>query len=192
MFYLRRFYTLCFFFLWIFSSWSPKRDCVRLFYVQYFPQHQVGLVIILKKIFHHCNPERETRVGPQDVCFSDSWGSLRSMWSISHGEPAYVTFSVSSTLFLRFLRVYFVCSQFVTPYLCVKWWLFLWNMLLSPVNSNISRLVGLLGPNLAVLSDAVVSSTLIITSLSRTWALVRNQVNIQDPVHLWHHINKTM
>lgn len=43
--------------------------------------------------------------------------------------------------------------------------------------------------DLTVISDAVVSSTLIITSLSRTWALVGNQVNIRA-LFLWHHILK--
>lgn len=81
-------HTLFFFFFWIFSSRSPKRDCVCLFYVQYLPHHQVGLAIIpKKKTFHHCNPVKETRGGPQDSCFSSFWGFFLSMWSISHGGP---------------------------------------------------------------------------------------------------------
>ncbi len=74
---------------------------------------------------------------------------------------------------------FFGLSKTHYPYLSSymsKWWPFPWNMLLSPVTTIIyqsltPRLIGLFGIHFAVISNAVVSSTLIMTPLSRIWAL---------------------
>jgi len=111
---------------------------------------------------------------------------LNVSFVLSHGGPTSCSLCYLLVFFSSCCgssEFCFLYSKFVTPLPALRLMVTfcLWKMLLSPATSNISRLVGLLGPHLAVVSDAVVSSTLIITSLSRTWALVGNQVNIQGP-----------
>lgn len=124
-------------------------------------------------IFHHCNALKETRRRTTRWLLQWFLLFLSSLWSISHGGRLNTLPEVPQKIF------FFGLSKTHYPYLSSfmsKWWPFPWNMLLSPVTTIVyqsltPRLIGLFGIHFAVISNAVVSSTLIMTPLSRIWAL---------------------
>lgn len=132
-----------------------------------------------ESIFHHCNALKDTRRRTTRWLLQWFLLFLSSRWTkiMQLMLPQHSSWGSSVFLICLFFCLSKTRDAYMSSYMS-KWWPFPWNMLLSPVTTTIyqsltARLIGLFGIHFAAVSNAVVSSTLIMTSLSRICALVR-------------------